>query len=200
MQRQAIPLIKKERPLVQTGLEKSIAKYSQSTLFARNSGKIKYFSHNKIIIDEKNDLIIKNTTSKTLIERVKANLSLKNRKNLTNIKRRIYKIEQFKKSNQNTIIHQIPIIKKNQIVNKGQIITDGAGTYEGKLSLGKNLLIGYLGWEGYNFEDAVVINEQLISENKLTSITVKKYKTFLINNESGEVRTEYYHLFKLYKN
>lgn len=189
MQRQAIPLIKKERPLVQTGLEKSIAKYSQSTLFARNSGKIKYFSHEKIIIDEKNDLIIKNTASKSLIERVKVNLSLKNRKNLTNIKRRIYKLEQFKKSNQNTIIHQTPIIKKNQTVNKGQIITDGAGTYEGKLSLGKNLLIGYLGWEGYNFEDAVVINEQLISENKLSSITIKKYKTFLTNNESGEVRT-----------
>lgn len=198
MQRQAIPLIKKEKPLVQTGLEKYIAKDSQSTLFAKNSGKIKYFSHEKIIINEKNKLFLDNQINKSLLTKIKGRLLKK--RNLSFNKRRVYKLEQLKKSNQNTMIFQIPIVKKNQIIQKGQVISDGTGTKEGKVSLGKNLLLGYLGWEGYNFEDAVIINENIINHDTLTSISVKKYKTFLINNELGEVRTKYYHLSKNIKN
>ena len=89
-------------------------------------------------------------------------------------------------------MYQQPIIKEKQWIKKGQLIVDGAGTYEGKLSLGRNLLIGYIGWEGYNFEDAVVINEKLIKEDLLTSMNIKKFKTFLISNEVGEVRNEHY--------
>lgn len=199
MQRQAIPLIKKEKPIVQTGLEKSIAKDSQSTLSAKNSGKVKYISHEKIIIEENSNLITQDKINETLLKKIKKNLAINYKKNLCFVKKRIYKLEQFKKSNQNTTMYQIPLVKKNQVVKKGQLISDGTATSQGKLSLGKNLLLGYLGWEGYNFEDAVVINEKIINEDILTSINVKKYKTFLVSNEFGEVRTKYYHLWKTNK-
>lgn len=190
MQRQAVPLIRREKAIVQTGLERQIAQSSDSTLFAKESGLIKFKSSNKIIIQEKYDKenkIIKNNCS--LRKTIK---NIKN-KSLEGTKIRTYNLEKTKKSNQNTIVYQSPTVKQNQWIKKGQIIADGTGTYNGEVALGKNLLIGYIGWEGYNFEDAVVINRRLIEEDILTSIHIKKYKTFLVNDNIGEVRTKHYH-------
>jgi DNA-directed RNA polymerase subunit beta len=192
MQRQAIPLIKKEKPIVQTGLEKRVAKDSQSSISAKRSGVIKYVTKKKIIIHEIFSALTKPTTSITLLRKIKNKLKEKKDKKFKTKKKVKYELQQIKKSNQNTIISQNPTIKKDQWVKKGELIADGTGTNKGKLSLGKNLLIGYIGWEGYNFEDAVVINEKLIHEDTLTSISIKKFKTFLVNNEIGEVRTKYY--------
>lgn len=193
MQRQAVPLIRREKAIVQTGLERQIAQSSDSTLFAKESGLIKFKSSNKIIIEEKHkneDKSIKNNCSlRKTINKIKI---LKN-KGLESSKKRTYNLEKTKKSNQNTIVYQSPTVKQNQWIKKGQIIADGTGTYNGEIALGKNLLIGYIGWEGYNFEDAVVINRRLIEEDILSSIHIKKYKTFLVNDNIGEVRTKHYH-------
>lgn len=192
MQRQAVTLIRKQRPIVQTGLEKQVGKDSQSTLSAKKSGKVKYVSIKKIIVEETSTILLKRKANESLLVKLINNLSSSKKKHFKIGKRKTYSLELLKKSNQNTIMYQQPIIKEKQWIKKGQLIVDGAGTYEGKLSLGRNLLIGYIGWEGYNFEDAVVINEKLIKEDLLTSMNIKKFKTFLISNEVGEVRNEHY--------
>lgn len=202
MQRQAVPVIKKEKAIVQTGLERSIAQSSESTLAAKNSGIIKFVSHSKIIAYEEDQLIIKSKINRSLIEKSIKNIKLKRQKNLNrkNFKKRIYELETVKKSNQSTIMCQSSNVSKSQWVKKGQIIADGSGTYEGEITLGKNLLIGYIGWEGYNFEDAVVINKRLIEEDTLSSIHIKRYKIFLVNDNIGEVRTKSCHVKVKYSN
>lgn len=186
MQRQAVPLVKKENAYIQTGLERKIARSSELTKLTKTSGKIKYVSLKKIIIDEKlnkKEINIKNV-NKSKIKKLKMKLN----KSFFLYRRKIYYLEKHKQSNQNTEILQKPLIKKKEWVKKGQIIADASSTNKGNLSLGKNLLIGYMTWEGYNFEDAVVISERLIKDEIFTSQHIKKYKTFLINNETGEVR------------
>lgn len=184
MQRQALATYKKEKPLIETGIENQIAKNSQSTIKAKQTGIVEFVSNKKIIIRSINNKIKKKT-----------NISLNNKikKNLINLiktkksKKQIYFLENNRKSNQNTYLQQIPNIIKKEYVKKGQIIVDGNSTFEGILSLGKNILIGYIGWEGYNFEDAIIISDRLIEENIFTSIHIKKYKTFLIKDENEEV-------------
>lgn len=193
MQRQAVPLIKKEKAIVQTGLEKSIAQSSESTLCAKNSGLVKFANHNKIIIYEKNLIKEKRIAKGCLIIKTIKHAKLIKKQNNVKTKKRIYGLEKLKKSNQSTIMCHSLIVKEKQWIKKGQLIADGAGTYEGEIALGKNLLIGYIGWEGYNFEDAIVINKRLIDEGTLSSIHIKRYKTFLINDNIGEVRTKNYH-------
>lgn len=194
MQRQAVPLMKKEKAIVQTGLEKSIAQSSESTISAKNSGVIKFKNHNKIIIYEKNLISAKREKKGCFLEKIVKNAKLIEEKNHIKTKRRTYKLEKLKKSNQSTIMCHSLTVKKNQWIKRGQLIADGAGTYEGEIALGKNILIGYIGWEGYNFEDAIVINKRLVDEDTLSSIHIKRYKTFLINDNIGEVWTKYYHL------
>ena len=194
MQRQAVPLIKREKAILQTGLEKYIAQSSNSTIFAKNSGQIKFKSCNKIIIEERSNTITPQNMNFSLSNKIIKRAKLISNKNYCNTKKRTYKLEKPKKSNQNTIISNSPIVEENQWVKRGEIIADGAATHNGEITLGRNLLIGYIGWEGYNFEDAVVINRRLIDEDILTSLHIKKYKTFLINDNIGEVRTKKYHL------
>jgi DNA-directed RNA polymerase subunit beta len=186
MQRQAIPLKKKDICLIETGIEKQIGKESESTLIARKSGIVKYASSKKIILLENKTSSKKNLKQsfiKKVIKRIGKNVNSNNEKYTETT----YHLENRRKSNQNTYLHQTLAIKKNQWIKKEQILADGASTINGSLSLGKNLLIGYMGWEGYNFEDAVVINKKLVDEDILTSIHIKKYKTFLKNTENGEV-------------
>lgn len=191
MQRQALPLQKKEMSLLETGIETQIAKDSQSTIISKDSGITKFTSSKKIII-KKNIKILKlnKKINKSEIQKIKNFLKKTKSKKIEKYKKKTYFLEIPRKSNQNSYLQQNSIVNKNDWVKKGQIIADGTGTFKGKLSLGKNILIGYIGWEGYNFEDAIVINERLIKENIFTSIHIKKYKTFIMNNQNGEVRTK----------
>nr|YP_009144884.1 RNA polymerase beta subunit [Euglenaria anabaena]AKJ83331.1 RNA polymerase beta subunit [Euglenaria anabaena] len=189
MQRQAVPLIEKEKPLVKTGLEIRIAKDSQSTTIAKNSGLVRYVNHNKIIIFENNERYKKrnnNIINKSTLKKIIKISIKKSKDNLKQFIENNYELEKIKKSNQNTCLQQKAVVIKNQWIKKGETIADGSGTLNGELTVGKNLLIGYMGWEGYNFEDAVIISERLVEENILTSVHIKKYKTFLINSEAGE--------------
>jgi DNA-directed RNA polymerase subunit beta len=187
MQRQALPLERNEISLIETGIEKLIAKESQSTIISKKSGKVKYANTKKIVIEEKIRKI-KYINTKSTVEKIKNLANKKYRNDLLKTKEISYFLENPRKSNQNSYLYQKPIVKKNEWIKKGQIIADGAGSLNGKLSLGKNILIGYIGWEGYNFEDAIIINERLVNDDIFTSIHIKKYKTFILNNEKGEVR------------
>lgn len=186
MQRQALPLEKGEISLIETGIEKLIAKESQSTILAKASGKVKYSNTKKIIIEEKTKQI-KKLNNKSTIKKIKTLLNKKYQNKTSKVKRNTYFLENSRKSNQNSYLSQKPIVNKNEWVRKGQIIADGAGSLNGKLSLGKNILIGYIGWEGYNFEDAIIINERLVNEDVFTSVHIKKYKTFILCDEKREV-------------
>lgn len=185
MQRQALPLKNKERPLIETGIEKHIGKASQNTKISRKSGVINYATKKKIIIEEINK-VWKNKRNSAIISKYKTSIENKKIRNVKS-KEKAYGLEFLRKSNQNNLIQHTAIVKKKEWVKKGQIIADGPGTMFGKLSLGKNLLVAYMSWEGYNFEDAIIINERLVHENILTSTHLKKYKIFLTKNKKEGV-------------
>lgn len=189
MQRQALSIKKKEKPTIETGIEIEIGKNSESTIKARRTSFIEFISTKKIITKYFDDTIYKITTN-SFIKKIKKVFSSLHKKNKKIFKRKIYVLEDNRKSNQNTFVKHQGIVQKGEYVKKGQVIADSIATYQGKLALGKNLLIGYISWEGYNFEDAIVISKRLTDENIFTSIHLKKYKTFIINSENEEVRTE----------
>lgn len=195
MQRQSLPLVYKENPIVVTGLGNKVAKNSEFTITAKKSGFVIHVSPRKIIVKETigkkvNPWI---TKYKTLQKKViKKTASLLQREDAISkpckyIKRN-YFLRKERRSNQNTSISQTPIVKKNEWVTKGQLLVDNNSTHNGELAIGRNILIGYLCWEGYNFEDAIVISEKLVKNDTFTSVHIKKYKTFIINNKTGEVR------------
>jgi DNA-directed RNA polymerase subunit beta len=180
MQRQALMLLKREIPLIETGIEKYIAKESQFTLTSKESGKVIYNSSEKIIIKYP---VYKKNYYKKIINQKKLEKIIKSCK----WKNTTYFIENTRKSNQNNHIKQIINVKNNQWIKKGQVLAGASGVLKNKLAIGRNLLVGYMGWEGYNFEDAIVISERLVNENIFTSTHIKKYKTFIINNDKEEV-------------
>lgn len=190
MQRQAVAIENPEIPKIQTGIEKEIGKLSNSTIKANNTGKIEYVSTKKIIIKTIMNKY-KRFITKSLKDKTCKNINKYKYKG--KIKKFIYSIYPLilnRKSNQNTYLTQHPINSFNEYVKKGQIIADGNGTKNGKIALGKTLLIGYIGWEGYNFEDAIVISQRLVDEEVFTSYHIKKYKTFILNLENEEVCIE----------
>ncbi|WP_250277473.1 DNA-directed RNA polymerase subunit beta [[Clostridium] colinum] len=146
MQRQAVPLLTTEAPVVGTGMEHKTAKDSGVVIVAKNSGIIEKVDASEIII--------------------KTNEGRKDR----------YKLSKFKRSNQSNCMNQKPIVSKGQIVNAGDIIADGPSTKDGELALGKNPLIGFMTWEGYNYEDAVLLSERLVAEDVYTSIHIEEYE------------------------
>ncbi len=146
MQRQAVPLIKADSPIVGTGIEYKAARDSGVCVIARNSGVVDKVSANEIII--------------------KAN----------NGKKDAYKLLKYMRSNQGTCLNQRPIVRKGEIIEKGDIIADGPSTDNGEIALGRNILIGFMTWEGYNYEDAILINEKLVREDVYTSIHIEEYE------------------------
>jgi DNA-directed RNA polymerase subunit beta len=179
MQRQALCLTKNEKCIVGTGLEQLVAHISDSNLISKNSGIIVYSSTKKIIVHKIK--IICNQNKKLFDKKTKKNI------NYTKFTKRIYFLKKDKYSNQNTFLYQKNIVSVKSWIKKGQIIGESLGTKQGNLTIGKNILIAYLPWKGYNFEDAIVISEKLVKKNYFTSIHIKKYKIFLIENETGEV-------------
>ena len=145
MQKQAVPLMVSEAPIVATGMEYKAAYDSGVVVIARNSGTVKSVTADEITIvtdDGRTDL---------------------------------YKLIKFKRSNQGTCVNQRPIVRKGERVEKGDVIADGPATSNGEVALGKNALIGFMTWEGYNYEDAVLINERLVREDIYTSIHIEEY-------------------------
>lgn len=181
MQRQAIPLISSDVSIIGTSLEKLIASLSDKNKISINSGKIKFISQNKIIIHENiiNNHSIKNKTN-TFLKKIK--------RNLKTLKYKKYKIRTYfnfiNKNNQ--YYYKRSNIKNKKWIQKGKIFSKSNETKYGNLSLGRNILIAYITWKGYNFEDAIIINEKLIEKDIFTSMHIKKYKTYILKNDFEE--------------
>ena len=147
MQRQAVPLLVTQQPIVATGMEYKAACDSGVCVLAKNDGVVEHVDADKIVI----------RTSKTTTDE--------------------YELIKFMRSNQGTCVNQRPIVDKGEEVKAGQVIADGPATKNGEISLGKNALIGFMTWEGYNYEDAVLINEKIVREDVYTSIHIEEYET-----------------------
>ena len=146
MQRQAVPLLKTESAIVATGIESSIAKYSGVIVTAKEPGVVVYCASNMIKIKEDDGTI------------------------------REYPLKKFERSNAGTCLNQRPIVSSGDRVFKGEIIADGPSTNNGELALGKNILVGYMEWEGYNYEDAILLSEKLVQDDVFTSIHIEKHE------------------------
>ncbi len=146
MQRQAVPLIKPQSPIVGTGIEYKAAKDSGTVTLAKNPGVVEKVSANEIIIRNKSG------------------------------QKDTYKLLKYIRSNQGTCINQRPIVKKGDVLEKGDVIADGPSTDNGEIALGKNILIGFMTWEGYNYEDAILISEKMVKDDVFTSIHIEEYE------------------------
>ncbi len=146
MQRQAVPLLKTEAPIVGTGMEYKACVDSGVVIVAKEDGVVRSVSADEIVVRENDGNI------------------------------RTYTLTKFKRSNAGTCTNQRPIVEKNEKIEKGQVIADGPATSNGEISLGKNALIGFMTWEGYNYEDAVLLNENLVKDDKYTSIHIEEYE------------------------
>ena len=146
MQRQAVPLIKTEAPIIGTGMEYRAAKDSGVCTVAKNDGVVEYVGADKMVV-------------KT------GSMSFDT-----------YRLTKYQRSNQGTCINQRPLVRKGETVKQGDIIADGPSTDNGEIALGRNVLIGFMTWEGYNYEDAVLINERLVRDDVYTSIHIEEYE------------------------
>ncbi|MGI9101044.1 MAG: DNA-directed RNA polymerase subunit beta [Terriglobales bacterium] len=156
MQRQSVPLLRAEAPLVGTGMEGVTARDSGAVVLARRSG------------------IIDSVDSERIIVRVEGEhhpMQLSRE-----VGSDIYQLTKFKRSNQNTCINQKPIVRKGQRVTKGQVIADGPCTDFGELALGRNVLVAFMPWRGYNFEDAILVSEKLVKEDYYTSVHIEEFE------------------------
>ena len=147
MQRQAVPLIRTEAPIVATGIEHKAAKDSGVVILAKNDGVVESVTATEIVI------------------------------RLSNGKKDVYRLLKYKRSNQGTCINQRPIVKRGDTVKTGDVIADGPSTDQGEIALGRNVLIGFMTWEGYNYEDAVLISEELVRDDVYTSIHIEEYES-----------------------
>ncbi len=147
MQRQAVPLMKTESAIVATGIEAAIARDSGVIVRAKEAG---------VVVGSASDMIKIREDSGIITE---------------------YKLKKFERSNQNTCLNQKPIVNTGDRVEKDEIIADGPATNNGELALGKNILIGYMEWEGYNYEDAILISEKLVQDDVFTSIHIEEHET-----------------------
>jgi DNA-directed RNA polymerase subunit beta len=159
MQRQSVPLIFPQKPIVGTGLENQIAIDSGMTLNAQVSGIVNSVTANKIIIKDKVG------------------------------KKVIYKLQKYLRSNQQTCINHRPIVWKGEKIKSGQILTDGPAITSSELALGQNVLIAYMPWQGYNFEDAILISERLVYDDIFTSIHIERYKIEIDRNSEMSEQT-----------
>ena len=147
MQRQAVPLLKTEAPLVATGIEHRLALDSGAIVVAKEAGTVSYVSATRVEVKRKDGTID------------------------------TYELEKFTRSNQGTCINQKPIVNKGDKVLKGDVLADGPATCGGELSIGKNILVAFMPWEGYNFEDAILISDELVRDDVLTSVHIEQRET-----------------------
>ncbi|MDR3186697.1 MAG: DNA-directed RNA polymerase subunit beta [Christensenellaceae bacterium] len=156
MQRQAVPLLQPESPIVGTGMEYKTAHDSGVCVLAKTDGTVTYVSADEI--------------------RVRG----------TNGREEKYELQKFRRSNQGTCINQKPIVRKGDKVQKGDTLADGQSTQNGEMALGRNILIGFMTWEGYNYEDAILISEELVKKDVFTSIHIEEYEIECRDTKLGE--------------
>ncbi len=147
MQRQAVPLLKTDAPLVGTGMERRAALDTGDVLLARNAGTVEYIDANRIVVET--------STGGDHDE---------------------YDLQKFMRSNQGTLIHHKPLVSSGQKVKAGDVLADGSSTDKGEMALGKNLMVAFMSWEGYNFEDAIILSKRLVQDDELTSIHIEEYE------------------------
>lgn len=166
MQRQAVPLLRPEAPIVGTGLEGRAARDSRAVLLAEGEGTVEYVDATKIVVrydetPEDSDVAFE--------EPVKT-----------------YPLIKFRRTNQDTSVTQKPLVKTGQRVERGDLLADGASTDKGELALGKNVLVAFMPWKGYNFEDAIVVSERLVQDDVFTSVHVEEFEHQVRDTKRGE--------------
>ena len=166
MMRQAVPLLHNDAPIVGTGLEKQVCQDSRTMITAEGDGVIDYLDA---------------TTIRILYDRTEEEDFVSFEPALKE-----YRIPKFRRTNQNMVIDLRPICKKGQRVTKGQILTEGYATEDGELALGRNLLVAYMPWKGYNYEDAIVLSERLVRDDILTSVHVDEYSLDVRETKRGQ--------------
>jgi DNA-directed RNA polymerase subunit beta len=161
MQRQAVPLVKSDAPLVGTGMEAVVARDSGATVVARRTGVVEQVDGNRIVI---------RATEETDPNKPGVD---------------IYRLSKFQRSNQNTCINQRPLVRVGDKINAGDIIADGPSTDLGELALGRNALVAFMPWNGYNFEDSILISERIVSEDVFTSIHLEEFEVMARDTKLG---------------
>ncbi len=162
MMRQAVPLLKPEAPLVGTGIESDVALDSGLTIVARRDGVVDKIDGKRIVIKASGE----KDYSKSGVD--------------------IYNLQKFKRSNQNTCINQKPLVRVGDKVKSGDIIADGPSTKVGELALGKNVTVAFMPWQGYNFEDSILISERCVTDDVFTSIHIEEYEVMARDTKLGE--------------
>ncbi len=145
MQRQAVPLLKTDAPVVGTGMERRAALDTGDVVLARNAGEVEFVDATRIVVATKDG-------------------------------RDEYELQKFMRSNQGTLIHHKPLVVTGEKVEEGEVLADGSATDKGEMALGKNLRVAFMSWEGYNFEDAIILSERLVQDDELTSIHIEEYE------------------------
>ena len=162
MQRQAVPLIKAEAPLVGTGMEGVVARDSGVAIAARRTGEVEQVDANRIVIRATEDVDPRQSGVD------------------------IYNLRKYQRSNQNTCINQRPLVTVGDIVQRGDIIADGPSTELGELALGRNVLVAFMPWNGYNFEDSVLISERIVRDDVFTSIHIEEFELMARDTKLGQ--------------
>ena len=162
MQRQAVPLIRAEAPLVGTGMEETVARDSGVTIIARRSGVVDQVDATRIVVRATDET----SSAASGVD--------------------IYNLLKFQRSNQNTCITQRPLVKVGDQVNAGDIIADGPSTELGELALGRNVLCAFMPWNGYNFEDSILISERIVSDDVFTSIHIEEFEVMARDTKLGQ--------------
>jgi DNA-directed RNA polymerase subunit beta len=145
MQRQAVPLLKPESPLIGTGMEHRAAVDTGDVVLATAAGEVSYVDAERIVVTRGS-------------------------------RKDEYELDKFMRSNQGTVIHQTPTVSVGEKVEEGTVLADGSSTAQGEIALGKNCLVAFMSWEGYNFEDAIIISQRLVKDDELTSIHIEEYE------------------------
>lgn len=164
MQRQGVPLLITDAPRVGTGLERKVATDSKAVVVAKNAGTVTYVSASKIVVKRKKSRNIEM-------------LSLSDED--------VYELTKFKRSNQDFCINQHPVVQVGDKVEKGHLLADGCATHMGDLALGANVLVAFMSWHGYNFEDAIIVSERLIKKDIFTSVSIEEFELQVRDTKRG---------------
>jgi DNA-directed RNA polymerase subunit beta len=169
MQRQAVPLLRPRAPIVGTGFEAKVARDSRSLILAEANGTVEKVDADAIIVNYD----VNENSQEALIS-------------FDDKKRVEYKLKKFFRTNQDTAVNQRPIVKEGQKVKRGDVLADGSATDQGELALGRNILVAFMPWRGYNFEDAIVISERVVTQDIYTSVHIEEFELQVRDTKRGE--------------